>query len=100
MSNNQEKADKEISKARAEIGKVRVEQWQYDQRRRPQYRVMPIQEGLTDKDVSEDELADVRLGIEMDERSSKLDEILKNTEETVKLTRKIYVGLANRKKKR
>jgi hypothetical protein len=68
---------------------------------RPPYRPVPLMSGLTEEDVekpSEEELADERLGNALVEKSDKLDKILKNTEETVKLTRKIYVRLANRKK--
>ncbi len=60
---------------------------------RPPYKPVPLESGLAREDVSEEDLADERLGNALVEKSDKLDRILKNTEQIVKLTRRIYVRL-------
>lgn len=99
------KSDDELEKLRrseklaeTELGKMRRLILEKKNTRRPPFKPVPIESGLTEEDVaSKEELADERLGNSLVEKSNKLDRILENTEMIVKLTRKIYVGLEKSK---
>ena len=68
---------------------------------RPPYKPVPLESGLAREDVSDEDLADERLGNALVEESDKIGRILQNTKEIVKLTRRILVQVEkNNLKKR
>ena len=104
----EEKAEEErqkdaiLAKAMSERGQA----WRNGHKRkpksdvRPPFKPLPLEAGLTEEDVvkppSEEELADERLGNAMVEKSNKLDKILDNTTENLKLTKEIHTELVRR----